>query len=150
MKTGDNDRSIDLGRVEGLIQFSATLLDNFEEHVQERMQHLFAGVIRNVLEEGGRLFSSLQAISKAVADVDEIVQFIQGRGFTVTNMSLLDTTKGKLRALKTDLEMRWPRFDEDELRRGVEEADRGGLLDVGELLRELERCRITEEAVMPN
>ncbi len=134
-----NDHGIDLGRVDGLILFSATLGNNFEQHVQERIRHLFSGAIGNVLEEGDRLFSSLLAICKAVADVDEIVQSTQGRGFTVTNVSLLDTTKKKLHALKTDLELRWPRFDDEELHRGVAEADQGGLLDVGELLRELER-----------
>src|SRR5437764_4260873 len=95
--------------------------------------------MRNVLEEGNRLFASLQAVSKAVGDVDEIVRSTQGRGFIVASVSLLDTAKKKLAALKADLELRWPRFDEDDLRRGMEEADRGELLDVGDLLRELER-----------
>jgi predicted transcriptional regulator len=133
-----NDHGIDLGKVEGLVLFAATLCDNFEQEAQERLRQLFSGAINNVLEEGNRLFASLQAISKAVADVDEIVRSTQGRGFVVMSVSLLDTAKRKLRAIKADLELRWPRFDEDELRRGMEEADRGELLDVGDLLRELE------------
>jgi hypothetical protein len=128
----------DLGRVEGLVHFVAMLCNNLEQHTQERIRQLFSGAIRNVLEEGSRLFSSLQAVSKAVADVDEIVRSTQGGGFVVASVTLLDTAKKKLLALKADLELRWPRFDEDELRRGMEEADRGELLDVGDLLRELE------------
>jgi hypothetical protein len=132
-----NEQGIDLCRVEALILFADSLCDTFARQVKGKFDELFSNRVPNVQQTGGELFATLSNMRKTIDFVDEVVRSTQA-SYIVTNAPALDWAKEKLRVLRLDLEKRWPLFDEEELKRGCQSADRGELLDPEVILRELE------------
>ena len=133
-----HDRAMWVRDVEVVLDVALRLRDLAVVVIKDTWAGLFANTLDNVEEAGEGLVQMCQNALNAYEALTRCVVSAGREGYEVEQAAKLAPAAEEIRNRLADVKKRWPRFDHEELKAGIEQARRGELMDVGDVLRELQ------------
>jgi len=118
-----------LGILTALGPSSAQMLDAFWDA-------LFSGTLQEVLKVGALLRSLTDRTAQALARFLPIVARFEAAGYKVEGAEAFRETVAEMRRQADDVKQRWPRFDDAEIDRALEQSARGEFADLSDIYHE--------------
>lgn len=130
-----HDEAMQVRDLEQVVRFSIFMGQAFLGVARASWESLFEGKLHPVVECGEHLLKGHEYMLEALRVAREVVEDAEKDGYDVEGSGEVAETITALEASLAKLRNKWPRFNQESLARGLDQAERGEFVPFEELRR---------------